>query len=160
MKTQLPSRQQIKGFELRNLSEINYQKLLSASDPETVIMAILSNFQKRSPELVVDQILLRLQQLGPSPSALKKYHTQLNVLSKLRKLDELTLKKINDMPIIIDFEDHILFKNGRQKEKVVIIKNMIIMGKYTIEEIAQITNTSIELAQSIQKRLEASSEEE
>jgi len=87
------------------------------------------------------------------------------VLSKLRKLQEITIKKIEAMPIIYDLETDIRFLQGieqgieeqtrKQEEanKSKIIE-MLKVGRLSIEEIADYRDVSVEYINELKEQLE------
>ena len=90
-------------FTVVDLKTIPKDVFLHSDKPETVILAILSDFGSDKPELVVRQILQHLLQLIGRVPRLKKYQKQLHVLSRLRKLRN-RLKTLA-RPKSVDFED-------------------------------------------------------
>jgi predicted transposase YdaD len=105
------------AYTIIDIRRYNYEEFLQASTPEEVILAILGNFHGEQPETVIEKILLRLQELTPSRLALGKYTTQLNIISKLRKLQKTTLNQINSMPVIFDYTDTPAYLEGEAKGK-------------------------------------------
>ncbi len=113
--TQLKPEEVFTGFELIDLGRLDYRQMLSSQVPEAIVLAILGNFNEEPPEEVLRSILERLQQVARGELSLEKYLRQLNVLSGLRKLHELTVKTIEAMPITYDIETDFLFKKGKEK---------------------------------------------
>ncbi len=111
---------------------------------------------------------------------LQKYVRQLNILSRLRKLQDITIKTINTMPITYDIQKDELFlkgieqgleqgieqgleqgmAKGMEKEKVNLIKNLLALGSLTINQIALVTETTEEFVLAIQEELQSKEEEE
>lgn len=115
MKFVLPVKEQITGFELLDIQTLAFEQLLNTSTPESVILAILANFEGIDPEEIIDKIIGRLLKLSPNKAALKKYIVQLSVLAKLRKLASLTIKKTKNMPITYNIETDEFYLQGIQK---------------------------------------------
>ena len=115
METQLPSFMQLKGYSLLNLCEIEYTSLLNTSTPETIIMSVLSNLLDENPKTVLPEIYRRIQSECLDQGHLQKVTQQLIILSQLRNLDSLTHEIIQNMPVIIDFKENILYKEGRKE---------------------------------------------
>ena len=79
-----------------DLKEIDYEKFLNAGKPELVVFAVLGNFKQQHPQAVISNIIQKLKRLTHGPLELKKYTSQLRILSKLRKFEDLTFKIIKD----------------------------------------------------------------
>lgn len=116
--TQLKKEEVYTGFELIDLGRLDYKQMLSSQIPEAVVLAILADFKGEPPEKAIRSILERLRQVAKGELSLQKYIRQLNVLSGLRKLHELTVKTIEDMPITYDIRTDFLYKKGKVEGKV------------------------------------------
>jgi predicted transposase YdaD len=102
-------------FSVVNLRTIPKDVFLQSDKPESVILAILSDFGGDQPETVIRQILNNLLKLIGRVDRLKKYQKQLHVLSRLRKLSSITEKAIHTMPIHYNIETDELYLEGREK---------------------------------------------
>jgi len=120
MKTQLPENEIFRGFDLINLHELDAEKLLRSQVPEVILLALLADFGKEQAEAVLRMLIQKLKTHSKSNNDLKKYLNQLQLLSKLRKLETVADEIIKDMPINYDGESHILYQRGLSKglEKV------------------------------------------
>jgi hypothetical protein len=72
-------------------------------------------FGKKSLENIIRQILVSLKKLVGNKKTLKKYVNQLMMLSRLRKIEGLTVKIAEEMPIHIDVETDTLYIRGTEK---------------------------------------------
>lgn len=115
MRTDLREQEQFRGFELINIHALNTSELLGSQVPEVILLAILSHYEPEQAEVVLRLILSRLKAVCKRRSALKKYLTQLLVLSRLRKLEPLTTKMIEEMPITYDITQDELYLRGMEK---------------------------------------------
>ncbi|NJN35601.1 MAG: hypothetical protein HC817_16405 [Saprospiraceae bacterium] len=108
-------------------------------------------------------ILRQLKAVCENTSELSKYIKQLVVLSRLRKIEDLTIKITEDMPITYDIETDYLYKKGikkgieegiekegkkRLEEKINIICNARLEGA-SIEFIAKVVKLSPEQVRDI-----------
>ena len=158
MRTQFTSEEVFKGFELVNMQLINYQQLLQSNVPEEVVLAILGDFDLENQENVLKHILERLDKLSSSPSALSKYIYHLLTFARLRNLTKVTKKQLENMGITYDIEKDAFFKSGVEKgetkkaQKVVI--NLFKANKLSLEEIAQVSELSIEEVKNIVKDIQ------
>ena len=101
-------------FELINIHQYDYERLLSSDVPEEILLAILGDFKNESPEAVVARILERLQSTSQNVSKLQRYVRQLVVMSKLRNLQENTLQNIEKMPFEFDIETDVFYRRGKE----------------------------------------------
>jgi len=115
METQLPPEMRITGFELHNLRDLPLDQSINSEVPEELILSILTDFPKAEAGKVIDKILFRLQQLTHDEATLKRYLQQLMVLSRLRKLDTDTERRVENMPITYDVETDYLYNKGIKK---------------------------------------------
>ncbi len=149
-------------YELINIMDIDYELFIHSDKPEDVVVAILCDFKKKSPEYIIDTILDRLQKLNNDELDLSKYVTQLEVLSKLRNLQTLFIDKASKMPITYDLETDIRYIQGMDKKANDMIKELLKMGLGTIESIAQAAKVPVEEVERIKNdmELDADSSEE
>ena len=115
--TRLKEEEVFTGFELVDFGRLDYGQLLSSQVPEVVVLAILADFKNKPPEAVIRSIVERLQKVVKGELSLQKYIRQLNVMSGLRKLHELTIKTIEDMPVTYDVRSDFLYKKGKEEGK-------------------------------------------
>jgi len=114
MLSQLPEEEIFKGFELKNLYQMDYEKILDSDIPEEIILAILCDFKEENANEVLVKIIGRLRELSRDEITLKKYIRQILVLSRLRDLTTLTTKQLKNMAIIYDVEKDVLYKKGEE----------------------------------------------
>lgn len=167
MQTQLDTNEIFTGFDLINLNELDADNLLSSQVPEVVLLALLGDYEEERTEVVLRLIVRKLKSVASSESALKKYVEQLILLSKLRKLEDVTTKIVSNMPITYDIEQDYFYKAGRatereianqeieqerekakqerekaKQEKIDSIKSLLSMGSLSTSQIAEIMNVS------------------
>jgi predicted transposase/invertase (TIGR01784 family) len=102
-------------FHVRNVVEVGYQAFLETSKPEEMVLAILGNLGNDTPEKVVSAILLALKSTVTDQLALGRFLRQLEVLSKLRNIQNEVIKQIEAMSIVYDLETDIRYLQGKQK---------------------------------------------
>ncbi len=148
MLTQLPENQIYRGFDLVNIHAFNHKELLQSQVPDVIILAVLADYPHEKAESILRLILRQLKAVCTNRSELSKYIKQLIVLSRLRKIEDLTIKITEDMPITYDIEADYLYKKGIEKgiekegkkrieEKIDIICNARLEGA-TIDFISRI----------------------
>lgn len=132
-------------------------------------MAILSDFDGVSPEIIIKKIITHLQQLTDKKLRLTKYEKQLEILSKLRKLQKQTIQTITQMGWEYELETDIRYLQGIEKgeekgiEKGMIQKaiekdiqfvtTLLSTTDFDVNRIAEMTKTSIEFVENIKKSL-------
>lgn len=149
------------AFKLINTQEHNYKSLVNSQIPEEVIFAILGNFENEQAEKIVGQILQQLLDISPDKAKLQRYVRQLTVLSKLRNLQEETLKQVETMPIEFDIESDVIFQRGREQgreqgreaDKREIIIEMLKDGALSLEKIAAYTKVTVDDVAAIQQEI-------
>ena len=104
MQTKLKSDEIFIGFDLISIHGLNTTQLLTSQIPEVVLLAILSSYETERTEAILRLIVMQLKEVCKSEKELSKYLTQLIILSRLRKLEEITTKIIQDMPITYDIK--------------------------------------------------------
>ena len=115
MPTKLPENEIYRGFDLINIHEFNREKLLSSQIPGVIITAILTQYPEEQVESILRFIVMRLKIVCQNASELSKYLNQLVMLSRLRKIEELTIKITQEMPITYNIETDYLYQQGIEK---------------------------------------------
>ena len=144
-------------IEVKDIREIPYEKFIESDNPEEVILAVLGGFHGVNPEKVIDEILVKLFELSKKVKAIGKFTYQLRTIAKLRKLREITIKKLENMPLIIELtEQEILtdpfFKKGVEKKEIEIIEASLLEG-LSIDLISTITKVDIKTIKKIQRAM-------
>ena len=109
--TELPKNLQFSGYKLIALNQIPFEDLIKSKIPEEIILAIFAHYPKHDPERVAKIILYRLKEVCKDEVSLRKFITQLTLLSQLRKLDGYVKQIANSMPITIDLRENALVKD-------------------------------------------------
>ena len=141
-------------YELINIMDIDYELFIHSNKPEDVVVAILCDFKKKSPEYIIDTILDRLQKLNNDELDLSKYVTQLEVLSKLRNLQDLFINKAAKMPITYDLKTDIRFLQGVEKAKMEDVEALLKSGELSTDFISTHLKVPIEEVERIKKDME------
>ncbi len=102
-------------FFVHNLSDIPFTEFLDSDKPEELVLAILANRGALPPEELIDRVLQRLVAISPKPIDAEKFLRQLEILSRLRDLQELTIERIENMAIHLDLETDIRYMQGERK---------------------------------------------
>ena len=158
MPTQLPENQIYKGFDLINIHEFDSATLLESQIPDVVLLAILGNYPKEQVEAVLRLLIRQLRMVCANPAELSKYLKQLILLSRLRKIEDLTTKIAEEMPITYDIETDALYLKGEtkgvEKERIVFVKKLIQDTTFLDDKIASLANVELVLVKQIRAELE------
>ena len=157
------------NFHLRDISQFNYANFIESNIPEEVLLAILANFEGENPEVVIQKILQRLQQLSDQKLRLTKYEKQLEILSKLRKLQKQNIQTIKQMGWEYELETDIRFlqgvkkgekkgiatgiATGIEKSKTEFTKNLLMAGISDVAQISKLVGESIEFVENVKRNL-------
>lgn len=165
-------------FEVIKLKSIDYQRFLSSDIPEAVIWAILANYGDDSPEVAINRILSRINELSKEKTSFGKHIRRLEVLSNLRKLQPLFIKISQDMAFTYDLKTDIRYKQGKAKGKAEGIAEgkkkglelgmaegsikkattaatkMLRTNRFTIQEIADFLEVSVDFVAALQSKLD------
>ena len=112
MKTKLPKEEIFEGFTLVNVNTFSPKKWLAEDEPSKIIMAILGDFQKQNATIILEAIVSKLRRVCKTEVELKKFVEQLIIISRMRNLEELTIKVSKAMPITIDIKKDYLYNLG------------------------------------------------
>ena len=164
-KNYLDKNELFEGFDIINIFSLNTEQLLNSQIPEVVLLAVLSNYPKEQSERILRLLIKRLKQIAKSEHDFSKYLNQLLILSRLRKVEDLTIKINNDMPITIEVEKDFLYKQGIEKgiekgieqgiEKGIhnSIKNLIKNSKFDNETIANLLSVDVSIVQLVRSKI-------
>ncbi|MBL7813843.1 MAG: Rpn family recombination-promoting nuclease/putative transposase [Saprospiraceae bacterium] len=115
MRTQLKPEEVFTGFELVNVHVFNPIELLSSQVPDVVLLAVLANYPPEQAESILRLIVQRLKTLSQNEAELTRYFNQLITFSRLRKIENLTIKITEEMPITYNIETDYLYEQGLEK---------------------------------------------
>ncbi len=152
-------------YEIIDIHNFEYESFLNSDNPEEVILSILCNFKNTSPQKVIAKVLDKLQELLRGQNRFGKYLKQLEVLAKLRDLQEETIKQTSIMPIVYDLETDIRFMQGNArgeargevigKEETIfsVIKELLLSNLLTPQQIADTLKVPLEKVEKIRSQL-------
>jgi hypothetical protein len=150
-------------FHLRDINHFSYESFIASNVPEEVVLAILSDFDGVSPEVIIKKIIARLQQLTDKKLRLTKYEKQLEILSKLRKLQKQTIQTITQMGWEYELETDIRYLQGIEKgeekkdteKNIQFVTTLLLDNKFhfDVDTIANLAGVSVEFVEDIKKHL-------
>ena len=117
MRTTLKPEEVFTGFELLDVHGLDIENLLSSQVPGVVLIAILADYPPENAEKILRRVLENVKKLTPDEHQLRKYVKQVLVLARLREINFLATKIIEEMPITfnIDIEKDVLYLRGEAK---------------------------------------------
>jgi predicted transposase YdaD len=115
MRTELYPHEVFTRFDLLDARSLDTTQLISSQIPEEVLMAVLGNYRPEEAEDILRKIISKLKIIIRNKRVLKRYINQLMMLSRLRKIEALTIKIAEEMPIQFDFETDTLYLRGSEK---------------------------------------------
>ena len=138
---------------------------MQSNEPEEMILAILGNFQNQNLEIVVKEIVNRIEKISSRGLEKQKVFNQLLSLGRLRKL-ELKIQEIMDsISKYINIEEDGLYLQGIEKgiqkgiekgiEKGIhqFVVNLILGTDFSDEKIANLASISVEFVKQIRIEL-------
>ncbi len=140
------------SFEVISMQLIDYHKFLDSSKPEEVILAILADFGKEETQTAITTIVKKIMQITEPNLQQSKYVRQLEILSRLRELQEQIIKSLEIMALTYDIRGDIRFKQGKQETLVENIKGLISI-ELSFEKIAKALNVSIDFIEEVAKSM-------
>ncbi len=155
MPTRLPENQIYKGFDLININEFDSKTLLDSQIPDVILLAVLGNYPKEQANTIIRLILRQLEINCKNPVEQSKYFKQLILLSRLRKIENLTTKIVEEMPITFDLESDILYQKGEirgeirgeikgiEKGRLETAKNLLENTDFSDDKIAFLTSVNV-----------------
>ena len=125
------------------------------------VLAVLANYKPEEAETVLRKILANLKKLVKNKRVLKKYINQLMMLSRLRKIENLTIKITEEMPIHYDYETDTLYLKGIEKgqkeiekKSYLFVRNLLLDSDFTKEKIALLADVPLEFVKKVKLALE------
>ena len=121
--------------------------------------------KKTSRRCCCPLIIGRLREVSKDPIALQKSLKQLGIIARIRKLDELTIKITESMPITYDITTDYLYLRGQKEEREkakqenvahtikVVTKLLQEFPNFSDEKIAQLADVAIEAVAKVRKGL-------
>ena len=157
MRTQLKPEEMYSGYDLLNVQALDTNELLSSQVPEVVLVAVLSNYSKEEAENVLRKIVGALKNLIKNKRILKKYINQLMMLSRLRKIEALTIKITEEMPIHYDIETDALYLRGTEKgiekgielQAYISVTNLLLDTDFDDGKIARLVKVPLDFVQKV-----------
>jgi hypothetical protein len=141
-------------YNLLAINTIDYKIFLNSNQPEEVILSVLANFNKETPENALKHIISRLEETTKGDLSLKRYFKQLRILAQLRKLEQkLKIIVMDSIAKYIDEEKDVAFLVGREKEQMKFVAYLLQEGTKTLNQIADIAGVTVSFVKSVKQKL-------
>ena len=144
-------------FQLVAFSTLDYTLFIKSSKPEEVLLAILANFNQQPTELVVRQVINRIDETAQGDFSLKRYFQQLRILAQLRNLELQIDKTMDSIANYINEERDVLYVRGHRKAKEAterkIVLNLLKNTEMTIQQIADNAEVSVDFVLAVKAGL-------
>jgi hypothetical protein len=150
------------SFELVSIQQYSYRTFLETDKPEELILAILADFEKLGKEEIAKLIFDRAKVITNETFSMEKFVNQIEVLSKLRNLDDFIQQFIlENMALDLKMEDTFTFKEGKKEGKMEgkmekqdkMILAFLKKGKFSHEDIAEAAEVSLDYVQKLAEKL-------
>ena len=112
MKTEINHRNMRLKYTVIALNKIDVELFLNSNNSHEVVLAILCKYERKEAPKIIKQILENLRAKVKNERDLQEHVTDLEILSGLRKLQSITKKQVNKMPVIYDLRKDLRFKEG------------------------------------------------
>ena len=162
MKTEINHRNLTLKYKVIALNQIDVELFLNSNDPHEIILAVLCKYDRKEAPKIIKQILENLRAKVKNERDLQEHVTDLEILSGLRKLQSITKKQVNKMPVIYDLRKDLRFKEGLEEgeEKGELKKartatiRLLKKGLLPVATIAEVLEVALSFVLKIQKELE------
>ena len=151
------------SYELVSIQDFSYKTFLETNRPEELVLAILANFEDKTVDEITNHIFSKAKIILNETNQMEKFVNQIEVLSKLRNLDDFIQHYIqNTMALDLRIEDTFTYKKGKlegklegeKKEKDKMILSLYKKGKFNIKDIADAAEVSVEYVEALIKEAE------
>jgi hypothetical protein len=157
MLTKLEEERMKFDFRLISFAQLDYELFLKSEKPEEVLLAILADFKQRNPEMVVRQVIDRIEATTQGDFSLKRYFQQLRVLAQLRSLETQIDKTMDSIAEYINEEKDVLYirgeRKGISKGNRKFVTYLLENTSQTVEQIARTADVSVAFVLELQSEL-------
>ena len=142
-------------YGLMSFQEISYLEFIDSEIPEEIMLAILANFEGEKAEIIITEILTKIERLQIGTLLKKKTVRQLSILSRLRNLQPIVDNLINKiMALNLDIKDDTYYIKGKKEKQDRMILALLKKGKLSPEEIAEVAEVSLAYVNNLAKTIE------
>ena len=140
-------------FPLISFSTLDYRPFLRSIQPEEVLLSILANFDGDTVDVVLDQIVQRIEETSSGDFSFKKHINQLRVLAQLRNLGIKLKSAMDSIAQFISPEKDAFYLIGQERAEVRIVRGLLIKSDLSVEQIADVAEVSVEFVEEVKQKL-------
>ena len=164
MPTQIKYKKLDFSFDVISMQQIDYKNFVNSSKPEEVILGILANFGKEKEQTVITTILKQILKITEPNLQQQKYVRQLEILSRLRDLQQQIIDTLEIMALTYDIKNDIRYKEGKEEGKeegreegreegiATAIENLL-SSNFSQKQVAQYLKVPLEMVEKVAKSL-------
>ena len=157
MADNIRSKQMDYRYQLIVFSAVDYKLLLRSDKPEEKMLAILADLGDGNPKPVIENIVNQVIATSRGSFSKLRHIRQLRILAQLRNLASESLSIMDSIANYISEEKDILYRRGelkgRQEEKEMLVKNLLLNTDFTISKIAGLMNVTESFVKKVRKAL-------
>ncbi len=102
-------------YEIIDFRDIDCNTFLNSNNPKAIVISILCDYKGRDVTIFIREILERIRSTVKEETLRSKYIRQLEVLSRLRGIEDKFCEEVDNMAIVLDIEGDYRFRQGREK---------------------------------------------
>ena len=159
MPTRLDRANLIFDFPLIAFAALDYRQFLRSDRPEEVLLSVLANFGNDNVEMILQQIIRRVEETSTGDFSFKKHFNQLRVLAHLRNLGIKLEKAMDSILPYIKEENDVLYIRGQRKaqEKAEerFVRTLLTEPDMTVERVAKLAGVSVEFVEQVRQKMAA-----
>ena len=149
------------SFDLIPMNSISYKVFLESANPAENILAILGNNDGETQNKVIDDIVSHIILQVPTELEQRKFLQQLLIISRLRKLQQITENIMENISYYINVEEDVFYRKGEAvgeaigeaKKSRKIVQSLLLESNFSVEKIAHLADVSIDFVLEIKKEL-------
>jgi hypothetical protein len=142
------------NYHIVDFNKIPPEHFLNSEIPEEMILTILTDFKAEEATDLIGKILLKIDQLKKGTFYKQRIVRQLEVISGLRNLQPIIATLIPKiMALDYDIRKDLRYQQGEKEKQDKMILNFLKKGKYSIEEIAEIAEVTLDYVKKIAESL-------
>jgi hypothetical protein len=153
------------SYNLLDLSTIDYRLLLHSEEPGEKILAVLGDFGKEDPAIVISRITTEVMQSSQGELERQQRETQLRILLQLRKFTPENIKAMESISTFFKKENDFLYcigktegkqegeKAGIEKSKTEFVMSLLLADKFITAEIADYAGVTEDFVNKVKNTL-------
>lgn len=140
-------------FPLISFSSLDYRLFLRSAQPEEVLLSILANFGGDTADVVLSQIVQRVEETSRGDFSFKKHVNQLRVLAQLRNLGIKLKSAMDSIAQFISPEKDAFYLIGQERAEERIVRGLLTKSVLSVEQIADAAEVSVEFVKEVKQKL-------